>query len=530
MKRIISLCCVALIFMVSLAVPARADETDETPYLQLLDYGYSKETGTNNRYFGGSDTITMTYFLPSAHTVQYIDVLFTWNTYLDITASWSVGSTSRGDLTVVKVAGNVYRAFGNAAGVYASGVTVTFKASSTNTYNLAIESLKVGRYSWAHEEIEAYCEISATDYSQTIHYVPTDVINHRSFTATDNYVDAGYNLYIHTDEWRRFDYIDFLLYSVVDSVSSITCTIGGESVPIEVSYIENDSMTVGTFTYNVRMDLTGVMRSVNDYPMIIVSGNLSCGNLNQIGVLGCVGSVYINSTDSDTFWYSKIVTAMNNVKAAISSGFADLSGWIQAQTDTIVDSMVEQMMHDELMYSNLNTWILNQTAAIQDQFTALGTAISGHFTNLDIWIKNQTVQLSLDIQNFASATASNLGSIAQGIKDQTAELKTALYQWINAQTDAIVAAIRGDTAPGDSFQDEMDEQRNDLDDAQDVMESVTKPAIDDLDVSLDGFVSPSTFNSLVTPMSVFLVSDPFDDIIMVALILSMVSYVLYGKR
>lgn len=52
MKRIISLCCVCLTFLMSLAVPAKATEfNNDANWLEVLDYGTANNSGENGFFF-----------------------------------------------------------------------------------------------------------------------------------------------------------------------------------------------------------------------------------------------------------------------------------------------------------------------------------------------------------------------------------------------------------------------------------------------------------------------------------------------
>jgi hypothetical protein len=62
------------------------------------------------------------------------------------------------------------------------------------------------------------------------------------------------------------------------------------------------------------------------------------------------------------------------------------------------------------------------------------------------------------------------------------------------------------------------------------MDSVTKPAIQDINVSLDQYVKPADVQVLATPLTVFLEADLFRTMIIMSILLATVSFTLYGKR
>lgn len=529
MKRQISTFLALILCFCAWAQPVTADSVDPT-FIELLDYGFSSESGSNTQPFGGGSVLNFTYSLPDRYTVQYVDVVFTYTKSDFPSVDLYTGSTFRSSLSVVNVSGNVFRAYGSFVSFFAASLKLVFTASSTNSNRITIESFKVGRSDFSHVELDAYCDIAADGFTDTIHYVPTDTVNHRMFEGTTDYLNVGFNLYIYCNEWKRFDYLDFLLYLEIDSISAISCVYGGSSVPITVNYIDNDSMVVGTYTVSIRMDLTGLDRSIDDYPMIMVSGNVAQQKINLISMLGCVGHVNFSSVDPDTYWHSKIVssfqTYIQNQTDLLVSEFSALESINEAGFKNVVTAVGKVTTAVSNLnttvstgFSNLNNWISVQTTAIQLEFSSFKTSLSLHFSNLNSWITDQTT------------------AIETAISTQTSSIKVALRthfqnldQWIETQTDTLVTTIKGDASAGDDFQDDVADKDDELDQMQDVMDSVTRPALDKIDVSVDSYVTQADVTTLTSPLLVFLTGDIFGPIAIMSILMATVGYVLYGKR
>lgn len=101
---------------------------------------------------------------------------------------------------------------------------------------------------------------------------------------------------------------------------------------------------------------------------------------------------------------------------------------------------------------------------------------------------------------------------------------------IDSGVDRIVDAILGDTASGDSFQDDVKEEIDELDQAADIMDSVSRPDIDSIDVSMDQYASAADLSVLTAPVSVFFEIDLFKSILIMSILFATVSFVLFGKR
>lgn len=138
-----------------------------------------------------------------------------------------------------------------------------------------------------------------------------------------------------------------------------------------------------------------------------------------------------------------------------------------------------------------------------------------YFGLIKTWITDQTSLLQALINNFKSSVNSNFSSLGS---------------WITSQTNSIVDAIRGDTSSGNKFQQDVQKELNELDQAQAVMDSVSKPAVDSLDVSVDRYVSQADISVLAAPMVSLFQGDIIVSVFFMSILLATVSYVLYGKR
>lgn len=472
MRRYISLACVALIVVMCMAVPVSATETNSGSLINVLDYSTADDSGTNSFGSGGTLVATARYEIPFRPYVRFVDIVFT-------SANGAPSSVYFRDslLTLEQITGRLFRAYGYVT-VTGSTFDLTFN-SDTNGVTYNVVSFYVSTYASSAYDIEAYCDIGSVDYISTIHYVPDDEINYRQFLGTENYDDVYLNLYLYTDDWKKYDYIDFQLFLTCGGINSISAMMGSTNIPLEISMTSDNSYVTNDYYITIRMDLTGLDRTSNDEPMIIVEGLVAQGLVNEVNVYNVSGHVALDNVDPVSYW-------LYSINKTISAGFSSVSSWISAQTTAIQTQFTQLKTAISGHFTNLNSWITTQTSAIQTQFTQLKSALSTHFTNLD--------------------------------------------KWIDSQTAALEAAIRGDTSPGDEFQQEVEDKDQQLDDMAAVMDSVERPELNSVNVSADTYIDTTVLAASTQGLTTVIAAPVFLDVIIMSILMATAGYVLFGKR
>ena len=102
--------------------------------------------------------------------------------------------------------------------------------------------------------------------------------------------------------------------------------------------------------------------------------------------------------------------------------------------------------------------------------------------------------------------------------------------WWNRFTAFMSDLFGGDTSQSDQFQQEAQDQANEFDELNSQVENFTRPDLDDMDFSIDSYVSDQEIADAAAPFGE-LVSDPFILVpVGLSLTVALVAYVLYGKR
>ena len=333
MRRIISLCCVALIFVFSLAAPAMASELESSSYIDILELSTANNSGTNTLPVYGSKNFVFN-FAPGRVHLSYIDaVVFCGGKVPEITLIHDDGGTPN-RLTVTAIGNGYYRVYGSLSNWYWSYLDFQVKFDNGTAYSglCTFVSLKAYITSPKQTDIDAYCAINSVPYTGTIHYVPTDEINHRIIPAATSFEENFFIAYIHTDQWKKYDILNFQLMFDCFSITSISAVMGSDNVPIQVSPYEGTAIDGNTFFVNVTLDCSNLDRTADDYPMIIVMGRLNTTVTNSIDFVNCSGVIVASSI-------SFISTLFNNILSAINLNFAALDSWIDSQTNSIVAAL-----------------------------------------------------------------------------------------------------------------------------------------------------------------------------------------------
>ena len=107
---------------------------------------------------------------------------------------------------------------------------------------------------------------------------------------------------------------------------------------------------------------------------------------------------------------------------------------------------------------------------------------------------------------------------------------TSGVTWWNRFTSFMTDLFGGDDPASDDFQSDMEQQGQEMQDAVDQLDQVTKPPVEDIDVSLDSYMDPT----VMQPVNIMLDSIFGNNVIVTMLVIcltcALISYVLYGKR
>lgn len=497
MKRKISIFLVLILCFCCWAEPVSAAEVESGTLINVLDFATANESGYNRANADSTTNVaTCTYRLPTNYVMRYVDMVV--NSMSGDLVTCSINGTA---MTVEKIQSRLFRVYG-VLGSSATALAITF-TGDTLSNDFAILSLNVSAYASLAYDIEGYCSITASGWSGTdIHYVPTDTVNYRMFTGDVDPYNAALSLFLWSDDWKKYDYIDFQLMLEIMSINSISAVMGNTNVPLDICYVDPPSYISNTYYVTLRMYTGQLDKSINDYPMIILNGSVIADKTNLVSVMNISGHVDVNNVDPVSYW---LYTLNRN-----------LNTYITNQTNQLVSEFSALQSINDSGFKNISSAI-----------SSLSTTVSNGFTNVGTWISDQTTSLVTSITGVRTAMMNQFSVLRSELSGHFTNLQT----WIQTQTDELVTAILGDAHAGDDFQQDVDEKDQELDEMGSVMDSVTRPDIDDMDLSVSGHgVYQSAIASVTSPFLVFLTGDIFGNIAFMVIMLSTIGYALFGKR
>lgn len=107
---------------------------------------------------------------------------------------------------------------------------------------------------------------------------------------------------------------------------------------------------------------------------------------------------------------------------------------------------------------------------------------------------------------------------------------TTEASWWKRFTTFMTDLLGGDSTQGDQFADQMQEQSQQMQEAVNQMEEVTRPAVDDIEVSLDAYVDDQSMEAVGEIVNGFLGNPLVLAMVMISLVVSLAAYVIFGKH
>lgn len=326
-KRIIPLVCTFAVLISMIAFPAMADEVNAYTY-NLLDYSFPNDS---DRYAVTiTDGSVVNFKMPIPSVIAYVDILFYNTGQIANSVTLSHGSASA-NLTIKQVSGRLYRAYGSITVSTDDDLNLTFGVNGTGYITFYRFDIATQAISKAELEVSAsivdYATTPATSY--TLDYTGTPVSSSWSGTqaAADN---RSYRADLLIYDYQAYDYVDLMISTVSNGVTSINCTLGGvsgNSVPYTVTYLDSgDAYQTGLVTMAVRIDLTNVQRTV-DTLFVIVTADESANGYNSFAIQSCTGITQLNEVSPWLVWF-------NNLKGWLDSGFASVVSALGGNADT----------------------------------------------------------------------------------------------------------------------------------------------------------------------------------------------------
>lgn len=271
------LCC--MLFLPSLvAVPAHA--ASDTQFYDVLQFGTANGSGTNVV----TDTLPFTVVYETTKDPYYYVDLVVVSAHIVILNYNGQQLTRR----LINYANGVYRwrFFGDLVGD-PSGY-LTFDVSDPDfvgqSCTVVFEQLRVSKQKTI--DVPTVGTVFASPYEWVVSEAMPDPDTPASITFKFNDVSFPYEFFseIRLTDWVKYDYLDVYFNIRCSSINSIVVKFDGQYLPHELNYLNSglvpdqswgsDGASPPDNTYNcvMRIDLTGVNRSLTVFPTIYIDG------------------------------------------------------------------------------------------------------------------------------------------------------------------------------------------------------------------------------------------------------------------
>lgn len=107
---------------------------------------------------------------------------------------------------------------------------------------------------------------------------------------------------------------------------------------------------------------------------------------------------------------------------------------------------------------------------------------------------------------------------------------TSTVNWWTKFTTFMQNLFSPDTSESDQFQGEAQEKADEMEEANQALDNVTKPSVDDIVIDFSDFASDDDFTAVGNVFSYMVNDSLFSTILLMSLTVALLAYVLYGKR
>lgn len=464
-----------LCFVFAGAVPVSADSTEDAyGWMQVLDYGSLKRPSGDSTWISGNITNLATsdlffYSMPIAASINYVDMIIETSNLTSISA----GHTAWGfySLTLTKIGGNLYRAYGS---IPAHGyIDLQFKTVATKSTSIAIYSLRVlnsgynisdiGTYRWEHSNGGTTNSGSANTSG-----LP------RTWTIPWYNETTEFILTIPNAAALKYDYIDVSFACTWASVNAISVTSNREYIPYDYDYIntQNYGDAFGWLCTTIRIDLTDFVGKTTDV-FVRIEGVMRTDSQFQLsGIKGIVNMRYL---DPEIYWLQQLRSGLDSISGIL----VDMAGTV----------------------GNIYAYVANTLDGYLNRIEKKLNAFHG------------------DVVSYFDTLVSNLF----GWFNYTFEL-------IRSYGDQILSAILPDDSEAEQRAEDMATQASEFNEVNDQMNRLEKPDVGSIDASMGSIASGSDMVFASQPLAIIMTDSLLARMMLISMLFMLASYVLFGKR
>lgn len=466
-KRILPLICTFALLISTFAFPVFADEADSSGWFDLLDYGYPNGLTGNRVPLNSSGQTEIVYSNPTDAFIYDYDIVFRTDS-----TDFRV-ATANTYLTVVSVGDGIYRAFGyhgrqnansyfyfrNNDGTYVEILSARASIRNYTLYNLPV----VG-------EVHQVSAKNAETYTSGIYKLADD--NPSNTVNLGYWSDQTYTYYVDLDisDWVYYDSVQLTFSTYCENVDTVSVWYNGNYVPAETNIVLNTQASGLTDLYivDVIIDVTGLPKVTGTPLSVTITGSQIPSGYRNFIIQQAVGIIDLPEPSLWTYWFTQVgswlTTGFNSLGETVASWGTTVANTIGTQGSYITQGITAQTNSIvEVLQTQFDTLV----PLLTDWTKPIPKALNSINNNL-ISIKNNVV--------------SGFESVSNWISEQTTSINNTISTWGQNIVDVL-----SPQADKEGFREEVENIRDQMQNANDTMNELERPDVDDVfsDVDLD---------------------------------------------
>lgn len=249
MKRYIALIMTFVALMGALAVPASAAEIDNDCYTNLLDFSTIKDEGSAFWTLQPNDA-PIWLSLPYYSSPKRVEFTFRCSGGFTGSVGVAIGSandpTSFTNLTVEKIDTYLYRAYGDITG---TGYRMYIKFNVTSTAWLQLFNFNLMFTENNIFSISAFAHLlTGSGEDHVMQYTPGSSRPSYDWDSGADQASNDMTVSLYSTEWKKYDFVDFQLLVYAEPITSISCYLDSQIVPIDSQVIVGGSTDYEKYT------------------------------------------------------------------------------------------------------------------------------------------------------------------------------------------------------------------------------------------------------------------------------------------
>lgn len=347
-RRLALALALAVLLTAVVPVTAQAAESNDSGWIELLEYSSVWDNGEN--WFTTGQTGSVTIPLHGEKRLRRLDMLI-WNpSGQRFTGASVTNGSSKMSLEVLAIGGNLTRVVGYIPNAWYEKITVDFTKATTSSQTYEVLSCKVTPVGVQEflADASVYCNGGTYGISEPFNLDGAGTVN----AATE------YQIRIDVKDWQKYDSLSIWGSMADGSIESVRASVGTTALSISYNFFQqNESGGItdvlsninteiytpyyGKYLYSLEIDLSNTDRTLTDPLYIYLTGHYNNASYATFNCQYVNGSVFTADTSEVTWWH-RFTAFFSDLLGAEDSGGEDYAAEMESQAADMEDA-VDQM-------------------------------------------------------------------------------------------------------------------------------------------------------------------------------------------